>query len=302
MNRIKQLLLEKLDTRQITILIICLLSVLSTGFVVVDKVAPVIKLTDGSDITIDFNTEFDYNNYVTFENTEAIHVLGEVNTQEEGLYTIVVEAINQYGQKKTKTLNITVDDLSSPVLTLKNEEIKLAYGASFKPENYIKSALDNKDGNVKSFVEITNDVNTKKPGTYTVKYYVEDTSGNSTTETLEVTVNKQTTRQKIVAAAISKLGCKYRWGATGPKTFDCSGLTRYCYRQAGVSIPRSSYYQKKSGKVIKISEAKPGDLVWRPGHIGIYVGNGKVIHAPQTGKRVSYTSASSFKCAIRYVK
>lgn len=301
MNRIKELLLNKLDTRKTTILIICLLSALSAGFVVAEKNAPVIKMTDNSDITIDFNSNFDYNNYMSFENTETVNAIGEVNTQEEGIYILTIEAVNEYNQRKTKEITVTVDDLSAPELVLKKEKVSLSYGASFKAESYIKSAIDNKDGNVKAFVDIESSVDTKKPGHYTVKYSVDDTSGNGTTKSLEVTVKEQSKRQKIVAAVISKLGCEYKWGAVGPKTFDCSGLTRYCYRQAGVSIPRTSYYQKKSGTVIKLSQAKAGDLVWRPGHIGIYVGNGKVIHAPQTGKRVSYTSLSSFKCAVRYL-
>ncbi|MEE0967014.1 MAG: NlpC/P60 family protein [Bacilli bacterium] len=302
MKNIKTRILEKLSIKKSIIPAICLVSFLSTGFVAAEKAAPVITLNSEEAVIIDYNSTFDYNNYMTFENTETINVYGDVDTQKEGTYQVSMEAINQYAQKTTKDLTVVVDDMSAPVITLTKDQVSLKYGSSFNAKKYIKSVTDNKDGNLKSAVKVSSKVNTKKSGTYTVTYSVEDQSGNKSNATLKVTVKQMSTRQKIVATAQSKLGCKYVWGAVGPKTFDCSGLVRYCYRQAGVSVPRSSGAQKSGGKVISISEAKPGDIVWRPGHVGIYVGNGQVIHAPRTGKNVSYTSAGSFKCAIRYVK
>jgi cell wall-associated NlpC family hydrolase len=94
-----------------------------------------------------------------------------------------------------------------------------------------------------------------------------------------------------VAAARSALGRPYVWGATGPSGFDCSGLMQWSYAQAGVSLPRTSQSQRYAGRQIPLSEARPGDLVtYRSdaSHVGMYVGDGQVIHAPYPGAPVRY--------------
>ncbi|MGW7540703.1 NlpC/P60 family protein [Streptomyces sp. NPDC054770] len=86
-----------------------------------------------------------------------------------------------------------------------------------------------------------------------------------------------------VAYAYSKLGSPYVWGATGPDAFDCSGLAQAAYRSAGVSIPRTTYAQIDAGRRVSRSELQPGDLVFfysGISHVGIYIGNGQMIHAP----------------------
>ncbi|MGV9450617.1 NlpC/P60 family protein [Streptomyces sp. NPDC003635] len=86
-----------------------------------------------------------------------------------------------------------------------------------------------------------------------------------------------------VAYAYQKLGSPYVWGATGPNAFDCSGLTQAAYRAAGVSLPRTTYSQIGAGRRVSRSELLPGDLVFfysGISHVGIYVGNGQMIHAP----------------------
>ena len=93
------------------------------------------------------------------------------------------------------------------------------------------------------------------------------------------------------AAARSALGRPYVWGANGPTGFDCSGLTQWAYAQAGVGLPRTSQAQRYAGRRIPLSEARPGDLVaYRDdaSHIGMYAGNGQVIHAPYPGAPVRY--------------
>ncbi|MEU5662795.1 C40 family peptidase [Streptomyces longwoodensis] len=86
-----------------------------------------------------------------------------------------------------------------------------------------------------------------------------------------------------VAYAYSKLGSPYVWGATGPNAFDCSGLVLAAYRSAGVSLPRTTYAQIDAGRRVSRSELRPGDLVFfysGISHVGLYVGNGRMIHAP----------------------
>ncbi|MCH0566396.1 MULTISPECIES: NlpC/P60 family protein [unclassified Streptomyces] len=94
-----------------------------------------------------------------------------------------------------------------------------------------------------------------------------------------------------VAAARSALGKPYVWGASGPSGFDCSGLMQWSYAQAGVALPRTSQAQRHAGRHVPLSQARPGDLVvYRSdaSHVGMYVGNGQVIHAPYPGAPVRY--------------
>lgn len=106
----------------------------------------------------------------------------------------------------------------------------------------------------------------------------------------------------IVSAAYSQLGVPYVWGGTTPGVgLDCSGLTQYCYRQAGISIPRNTEAQYAQGKKIALSEAQPGDILYRTGHVGIYIGGDRYIHAPHRGEVVKIASGiSSFTCALSY--
>jgi cell wall-associated NlpC family hydrolase len=92
-------------------------------------------------------------------------------------------------------------------------------------------------------------------------------------------------------AALGKIGSPYGWGATGPDSFDCSGLVQWAYKQAGVSLPRSTYSQETVGTSVSQSNLQPGDLIFFNGgeHVGIYIGGGKVVHAPEEGENVKTT-------------
>lgn len=91
----------------------------------------------------------------------------------------------------------------------------------------------------------------------------------------------------IVGIAAQYIGVPYVWGGTSPAGFDCSGLVQYVYAQAGYSIPRTAGDIGRGGTIVSAAEAQPGDIVWYPyGHVGIYVGNGQMIHAPSPGRSV----------------
>jgi cell wall-associated NlpC family hydrolase len=94
---------------------------------------------------------------------------------------------------------------------------------------------------------------------------------------------------KAVAFAKSEIGTPYRYGATGPSAYDCSGLVMAAFKKAGVSLPRTSAAQSKVGTPVSRDQLRPGDLVffYSPvSHVGIYLGDGKIVHASTSGEPV----------------
>jgi cell wall-associated NlpC family hydrolase len=92
--------------------------------------------------------------------------------------------------------------------------------------------------------------------------------------------------QKAVDTAMDQRGKPYQYGAAGPNAYDCSGLTQYAWHAAGVELPHSSRQQSTIGSPVARADLKPGDLVffYSPvSHVGIYVGNNQVVHAPEDG-------------------
>ncbi|MFI9563656.1 C40 family peptidase [Streptomyces rishiriensis] len=95
--------------------------------------------------------------------------------------------------------------------------------------------------------------------------------------------------EKALAFARAQIGKPYVWGAMGPGSYDCSGLTRAAWQAAGVTLPRTTYDQANAGATVSLVDARPGDLVFfydDVSHVGLYVGNGMMIHAPKPGAYV----------------
>jgi cell wall-associated NlpC family hydrolase len=100
-----------------------------------------------------------------------------------------------------------------------------------------------------------------------------------------------------VAYARHFLGVPYRWGGSSPTGFDCSGLVRYVYKRFGVKLPHSSYADFSLGRGVDRRRLEPGDLVFFSGlgHVGLYVGHGRFIHAPHTGTRVQISKLADWR-------
>jgi cell wall-associated NlpC family hydrolase len=116
-----------------------------------------------------------------------------------------------------------------------------------------------------------------------------------------------TKAEKALAFARAQIGKPYVWGAVGPGSYDCSGLTQAAWKAAGVTLPRTTYDQVHSGTTVPVSQAQPGDLVFFYDditHVGIYIGNGMMIHAPKPGtyvreESIYYDGESSIHSVVR---
>ena len=94
------------------------------------------------------------------------------------------------------------------------------------------------------------------------------------------------------ALAAKMVGKPYKYGGSSPSGFDCSGLVRYSFKQAGVTLPHNTVQQRSASRLVKVAELRRGDLLFfnqegkKYGHVGIYLGEGKFVHAPSSGKSV----------------
>lgn len=97
---------------------------------------------------------------------------------------------------------------------------------------------------------------------------------------------------EIAIRAISLIGAPYRYGGSGPKAFDCSGLVQFVHDEIGIDVPRTAAEQFKAAVPVDVSDLEPGDLLFfrihgkRISHVAIYAGSGRFIHAPQTGRPI----------------
>ncbi|MFJ3509974.1 C40 family peptidase [Streptomyces luteogriseus] len=116
-----------------------------------------------------------------------------------------------------------------------------------------------------------------------------------------------TKADKALAFARAQIGKPYVWGAVGPGSYDCSGLTQAAWKAAGVTLPRTTYDQVNAGTTVPLSQARPGDLVFfydDVTHVGIYIGNGMMIHAPKPGtyvreESIFYDGESAIHSVVR---
>jgi cell wall-associated NlpC family hydrolase len=113
-------------------------------------------------------------------------------------------------------------------------------------------------------------------------------------------------RKAAMSNALGKLGKPYRWGAVGPNAFDCSGLVKWSFANAGRALPRTSRAMASVGVRVARKDLQPGDLVffYQPiSHVGIYIGNNKIVHASQSGQpvKISDMTYMRFTTARRIV-
>lgn len=118
-------------------------------------------------------------------------------------------------------------------------------------------------------------------------------SSYSSVSTVGTANNNSAVASSVVSLAYKMLGVPYVWGGKSPSGFDCSGLMNYIFGQNGIYVaPSSGAIAYGGASVGSLSQAQPGDIVCYPGHVGVYIGNGQIIHAPTTGDVVKISSAN----------
>ncbi|MBT2421401.1 C40 family peptidase [Streptomyces sp. ISL-22] len=135
----------------------------------------------------------------------------------------------------------------------------------------------------------------------------ESTSDSGTSDPSATDPSYATKAEKALGFARAQIGKPYVWGATGPDSYDCSGLTQAAWKAAGVDIPRVTYDQVNGGTTVSLSNARPGDLIFfydDVTHVGLYIGNGMMIHAPKPGayvreESIYYDGESSIHSVVR---
>jgi cell wall-associated NlpC family hydrolase len=113
-----------------------------------------------------------------------------------------------------------------------------------------------------------------------------------------------TRAERAVTFAIDAVGVPYRWGGESPATgFDCSGLVRWAYGRVGIDLPHNSYALYGEGRRVREAGMEPGDILFFEGlgHVGLYLGHGRMVHAPQTGRNVEVVRLSSTNYGARLV-
>lgn len=192
----------------------------------------------------------------------------------------------------TQLVSIKNSQIKSPIVG-KEIDAKVEKGKTLAIQK--KEAEDKEASNLKkqaqAAVSVVNSASSSSSGSKSSS----KKSGGS------VSVSGGGNSQAILNEAYKHLGAKYVWGATGPDTFDCSGFTSYVYKNAaGIDISRTTYTQIDVGQPVSEDQLKPGDLVFpHTGHVGIYVGNGQMIHAPQTGDVIKVSPVYGFYAGRR---
>ncbi|MGW3495144.1 NlpC/P60 family protein [Streptomyces sp. NPDC001020] len=132
-------------------------------------------------------------------------------------------------------------------------------------------------------------------------------AGSGSTSSDSTSSSYATKAANALAFARAQIGKPYVWGATGPDSYDCSGLTQASWRAAGVKLDRTTWDQVKQGTTVSLANAQPGDLIFfydDISHVGLYIGNGMMIHAPKPGayvreESVYYDGASAIHSVVR---
>ncbi len=200
-------------------------------------------------------------------------------------------------------------ELAAAKNKLQNQQDKLAQQEAEKEaKRQAELAAERAQQELQRIQQQGNQQSEQQSGHHVQRQVQHQSSGNKTAKKIRSIVSNNNTNSasasQVIATAKQYLGVPYVWGGTDPSGFDCSGFVGYVYRSVGISLPRVSSAQQNAGTRISVSQVQPGDLVFQGSpahHVGIYIGGGQYIHAPQTGDvvKIAPFNPSKFSSAAR---
>ena len=203
--------------------------------------------------------------------------------------------VNQINQSGSFTPSIGLNirrkpSTSAQIAARYNAGQTFNYTSKIEANGYLWVSYTGFSGNP-CYIAIKSLSNGETYGTDSNNFSFNGTVINNSTSQTTPTISQENKATQVVAIARQQLGKPYVWGATGPNSFDCSGLVQYVYHQIGINLPRVTTQQEKCGIAVSLDSLQPGDLLFwgTPGnsyHVGIYTGNGNMLFAPQPGQNV----------------
>ena len=269
-----------------------------------------ISLSATNVAVIEYGTaNYDVEKFVKKVEGDIVSVKNDIDSHKVGMHEVVF-VVEKNGILKEIPLEVEVKDTNAPVIEINSDSITIKQGESVNIFDNIKSVIDAVDGKIEfssnsdnsavNYYSVEANIDVNKVGNYPVNVIALDKNGNSSEKEFTVIVEKNNVAARAVNLAYSFLGKPYVLGTNGPETFDCSGLVQYVYAQVGIRVSRSSNTQLYDGIGVSYSNILPGDIIsWgytsdRATHSGIYVGNGKMIHAANPAQGVILSDVVSW--------
>lgn len=209
----------------------------------------------------------------------------------------------KYDGKEGYIYNKYITD-EKPVIKIKEEVVKEITSSSVNGNTTQQTSKTQENGNIEQNNENNETDVIQNPSVNTDKPEQDINTGAENSkpeESQNPPVSNSSKQSAIVNLAYAQLGKPYVWGAEGPNSFDCSGLMTYIFKNAGsINLPRTSSQQSNFGTTVSKSNLQPGDLIFSStdgsggvSHVGVYVGNGEMIHAPKPGDVVKKSNINT---------
>lgn len=234
--------------------------------------------------------------------TELENTKAELADQQQAAANAVNEAKTYKAtiEAKQTEYNNLYNSLSAEYQQLLAEEQEAAAKAAEEAAKAYSPAASNDSSSTSNSASNSGSDNSSSSGSSSSNSS-SDSSKSSSSSSSYSGASSIPTHGSVVDYAASRVGCPYVWGASGPSSFDCSGLVMWAYAQIGISLPHytESLYSCAKAR-ISVDAAQPGDVLYRSGHVGISTGGNNYIHAPHTGDVVKYASGGRWTCALRF--
>ena len=251
---------------------------------------------------------------------KIVSVKQDIDPNVVGAQEVILE-VKKDNMIKEVPVVISVIDTVSPVITLKNDKVSITEGEKYDLGNNVVSVYDAIDGDIpymvnapigaKYYYDFQYEGDIYSVGSHEITVYALDNSFNPTVSKFTLEVKEKPVYypirygapanpkgNNVVSIAYSLLGMPYIYNSAGPYGFDCSGFVSYVYSCVGKSVSRSTWSQQYEGTGVSYSEIQPGDvIIWgysagNPTHSSIYVGNGMMVHAANSGTGVVQDSVN----------